>query len=95
MEEFPNLDNISIIEILIDPVIDVITYQTAYGPSDWVAEIGGSLGLWLGLSLVGILEMIHVGWKKLKDTCPVLCEKFCQKEEEDSVVTPVATINSN
>ena len=70
---------------MIDPVVDKITYQIAYGPSDWLAEFGGSLGLWLGLSLVGILEMVHFGWGKFRNICPKLYENSCQKKGDDSV----------
>ena len=68
IEKMPHADNNTRkMDLVIDPIIDVITYHTAYGLSAFLAEIGGSLGLWLGISLVGILEILHVGWKKLKN----------------------------
>ena len=38
--------------------VKVTTYLNAYGLFDLVVEAGSSLGLWIGLSALGVFELV-------------------------------------
>ena len=44
--------------IKLDKSVKVVHYNKAYGPFDLIVEVGSSLGLWIGLSAIGIFDFI-------------------------------------
>ena len=42
--------------IKLDKTVKVVQYIKAYGPFDLIVEVGSSLGLWIGLSAIGIFD---------------------------------------
>ncbi len=51
-----NIKDAAIMEIIIDKKVPVYTFIFSYGIFDLVVEVGSALGLWLGLSAIGIFD---------------------------------------
>ena len=46
--------------------VQVRTEKIAYGPFDLLVEVGSSLGLWLGLSVLGLFDLIASVGRRIK-----------------------------
>ncbi len=53
-----NIRDAAIMEIIIDKKVPVYTFIFSYGIFDLVVEVGSALGLWLGLSAIGIFDEV-------------------------------------
>ena len=47
--------------------VKVTKYQKAYGLFDLVVEVGSSLGLWIGISALGVFDLLHQAGTNLKE----------------------------
>ena len=56
--------NYSALYLFFDEIIHVKTTVVAYGPTSLLVEIGSCLGLWLGLSVVGVFDMTITMFEK-------------------------------
>ena len=45
------------IHIAFDSEVELVSHSIAYGPGDLLVEIGSAMGLWTGLSALGVFEL--------------------------------------
>ena len=57
-------------------IVEVQTTVLAYGIDSLLVEIGSSLGLWLGLSIVGVFDLITTAIEKLGERIQHVRERF-------------------
>ena len=55
-----NFFNYNRLELVFKKTVRVTKYLKAYNEFDLVVEIGSSMGLWIGLSVVGVLDLVLV-----------------------------------
>ena len=55
--------------------VKVTKYQKAYGLFDLVVEVGSSLGLWIGLSAIGVLDLLLQAGHAIKERIRMF---YCQ-----------------
>ena len=48
----------SVVVLSIEKTVKVASYIYAYGPFDLVVDVGSSLGLWIGISAVGVFDLL-------------------------------------
>ena len=62
--------------ILFDDSVKIMEEQSNYNEFDLMVEVGSSLGLWIGLSALGIFdlifEVVHANWHKIVSKCQML-----------------------
>ena len=61
---------------------DEVVYTTkklAYGPSEFLVDMGSSLGLWFGLSVFGITDLGIMAFQWIKNTREEVMKKFMTK----------------
>ena len=58
---------INAIRIMFNPTMIEIRHNLAYGPFDLLVEIGSALGLWTGLSALGVLDLLLNGLAGMAD----------------------------
>ena len=63
--DWPRFDS-SFIVISFDDTVQQSIMKSAYGSVDLLIEAGSSLGLWLGLSAIGLYDLMVLAWAKLK-----------------------------
>ena len=58
--------NASRISINFGPEVNLQIMESAYGEVDLLIEVGSSLGLWLGLSAIGVFDLLVIAVEKLR-----------------------------
>ena len=58
---------VSAIRIMFNPKIEISRHNLAYGPFDLLVEIGSALGLWTGLSAIGVFDLLLNGLAGMAD----------------------------
>ena len=53
------------VSLFFNNIVEIQTTVIAYGFDSLLVEVGSSLGLWLGLSLVGVFDLIITAIEKL------------------------------
>ena len=49
-------ENATLLELYFGSRVEKKTIDYAYGATDFIVEVGSSLGLWLGLSVIGLFD---------------------------------------
>ena len=68
-----------VLEFNFDDQVVFTTKQLAYGPSDFLIDIGSSLGLWFGLSVFGISDLGILAFQWVKHTGQEVMKKIILK----------------
>ena len=59
-----------------DDLVMYTTRKLAYGPSNFLIDIGSSLGLWFGLSVFGITDLGITAFQWVKNSRQEVMRKF-------------------
>ena len=60
---------ISGIQINLDPKVKIVTHRVVYGMFELIVDVGSSLGLWIGLSFLGIYDQMLEQCYWIKTAC--------------------------
>ena len=61
-------DNIAVVKVwLVDPYVKKINREVKVSMSQFIANIGGNLGLWQGMSLISVVELVYFFIKWFSD----------------------------
>ena len=76
MNSPPGYSDRCVLELNFDDQVVFTTKQLAYGPSDFLIDIGSSLGLWFGLSVFGISDLGISAFQWVKNKGQEAMRKF-------------------
>ena len=75
-EEFDSVNNFTGLILNFAEQVSYTTKHLAYGPSEFLIDMGSSLGLWFGLSVFGITDLVSKAFQLVKNTRQEVIRKF-------------------